>query len=167
MKKRQILPIGILCFNKIILHEDKEIVFVCLGSYAPREFFTLLEKDTLMNKFHVKIIMMLNVDMIYLAYMGNKYVTILLLSYSLNRYTNKCYVLIEWNTLIFSLQFWLVFFYTYLLGPLGQDVACLLMIQTWQVLMSRWILMETTCNHIFYVCENLYDKAFSWWHPFI
>ena len=98
--------------------------------------------------------------------MGNKYVTILLLSYSLNRYRNKCYVLNEWNTLIFSLQFWLVFFYTHLLGPLGQDVACLFMIQTWQVLMSRWILMETTCNHILYVCLNLYDKAFSWWHLF-
>lgn len=129
--------------------------------------FILLEKDTLMNKFNVKIIIMLNVDMIYLAYMGNKYVTILLLSYSLNRYRNKCYVLNEWNTLIFPCNFDCFFFYTHLLGPLGQDVACLLMIQTWQVLMSRWILMETTCYHILYVCLNLSNKAFSWWHPII
>ena len=86
-----------------------------------------------------------------LAYKGNKYVTILLLSYSLNRIRNKCYVLNEWNTLIFPCNFNCFFFYTHLLGPLGQDR---------QVLMSRWILMETTCNHILYVCLIFMIKLF-------
>ena len=98
--------------------------------------------------------------------MGNKYVTILLLSYSLNRYRNKCHVLNEWNTLIFFLQFLFVFFLYTPIGTSWTRRSLFIDDSNLTSLMSRWILMETICNHILYVCLNLYDKAFSWWHLF-